>query len=516
MARDPEPLDPVLAGLEPVELWRQFDALRRIPRPSMQEQGVRSYLSKLAEHAGWETIVDAAGNIVLRTPGRGRGVDSPPLAIQGHMDMVCEKLGEVEHDFERDPIRLRRTMRNVGGREREVLQAAGTTLGADNGIGCAAALALALTPGLEHPPLELLFTADEEEGMSGAFGLDPSLLTARRLLNFDAEAEGRIYLSCAGGRELHAIWELDRDHRHPNDVAVRVSVAGLRGGHSGVDIHEARANAIAVLIGLLTAEEVDLREVRLASCDGGGRSNAIARTAEAVLWCGRSRVSELARGFEAAGRRIAESVARTDPELVVGFEELPADGRNEIPGPISSITTRSIIEALRNQRDGVLAWSPLIPGLVETSNNLGTLQTEWETKSETDSGAGDEMRLIAMARSSKANAVEHFQERCERSLEASGASVEFKHGFPGWEAKLDTALLRTAQTSYISLFEREPKLEAIHAGLECGILHDRVPGLEMIAFGPDIYDAHTPSESLAIDTVEPFWRLVVRLAADLI
>lgn len=500
-----EPLDPALDGLEPAELWRQFDALRRIPRPSLREQGVRVYLSELGERAGWATAVDAVGNIVLRTPGRGRGVASPPLAIQGHMDMVCEKLSEVEHDFERDPIRLRRTVRELGGREREVLQAQGTTLGSDNGIGCAAGLALALTPGLEHPPLELLFTVDEEEGMSGAFALDPSLLTARRLLNFDAEVEGRIYLSCAGGRELHAVWDLDRDDRHPDDVAVRVAVGGLRGGHSGVDIDKARANAIAVLISLLTAKEVDLEGVRVASCAGGGRPNAIARTAETVLWCARSRVRELERSFAAAAARVAETFRSVDPELSVRFEELPASTREQTPAPVSPITSRSILEALRNQRDGVLAWSLAIPGLVETSNNLGTIETR-----------NDEMRLIAMARSSKAGAIESFQARSERSLEASGASIEFKHGFPGWEAKLDTPLLRVAQASYAAVFGREPKLEAIHAGLECGILHARVPGVQMIAFGPDIYDAHTPSESLALDSVEPFWRFVVQLAADLI
>ncbi len=504
-----EPLDPALAGLEPAELWRQFDALRRIPRPSLQEAGVRAYLTALAERSGWGVATDDAGNIVLRVPGRGRGVDAELLAIQGHMDMVCEKLAHVEHDFERDPIRLRRTVRKLGGRNREVIVAEGTTLGSDNGIGCAAALALALTPGLEHPPLELLFTADEEVGMSGAFGLDPALLRARRLINLDAEFEGCIYLSCAGGRELHAVWELDRDDRHLDDVAVRLSVSGLRGGHSGVDIHEGRANAIAVLISLLTAKEVNLEGVRLASCEGGGRANVIARSAQTVLWCANSRVRELAQEFEAAGRRIAERIADIDPELVVGFDELPESDRESIPAPVSSITSRSILEALRNQRDGVLAWSSVIPGLVETSNNLGTITTG-------DGDGVDEIRLVTMVRSSKPGALEVFQERCERTLECSGASVEYKHAFPGWEARDDTELLRTAQASYAALFGRGPKLEAIHAGLECGILNERVSGLEMIAFGPDIYDAHTPSESLVIDTVEPFWRFVVRLAADLI
>jgi dipeptidase D len=504
-----EPLDPALAGLEPPELWRQFDALRRIPRPSLQEAGVRAYLTSVAEAHGWAAVTDDVGNILLRVPGRGRGVDAEPLAIQGHMDMVCEKLSDVDHDFERDPILLRRGVRRIAGEDRDVLQAQGTTLGSDNGIGCAAALALGLTPGLEHPPLELLFTADEETGMTGALALDPTLLHARRLINLDAELEGRIYLSCAGGRELHASWQLDRDDRHLDDVAVRIEVGGLRGGHSGVDIHEGRANALAVLIAVLTAEEVELEGVRLATCDGGGRANAIARTAETVLWCASSRVRGLAQGIEIASQRIAASFAAIDPELFVRFTELPADEQSTVPAPVSSITSRAMLEALRNIRDGVLTWSPLIAGLVETSNNLGAITT-------VTTPDGDELRLLLMSRSSKPGALEGFQDRCERTLEASGATVSCCHAFPGWEARLDTELLSTARASYSALFGRQPILEAIHAGLECGVLNDRVPGLEMIAFGPDIHDAHTPNETLVIDTVEPFWRFVVQLAADLI
>lgn len=501
----PDDLDPTLVGLEPAELWRQFDALRRIPRPSLHEAGVRSHLQALAEREGWDSSVDEAGNIVLRVPGRGAGVDSEPLAIQGHMDMVCEKRSDSSHDFYKDPIELRRSVRTIQGREREVLQGQGTTLGSDNGIGVATGLALALIPGLDHPPLELLFTADEERGMTGALGLDPSLVTARRLINLDAESDGRIYLSCAGGRELHAIWELDRDDRHHDDVPVRLSVQGLRGGHSGVDIHEGRANAIALLIAVLIDKEVDLEGVRVGSCDGGGRPNAIARAADTILWCPRSRVRVLADAIEHAGARLAASFAEVDPELEISFVELPAEQLDGVAGPVSAMTSRAILEALRNQTDGVLSLSRVIPGLVETSNNIGSISTE-----------GDQMRLVMLGRSSKRGAIEAFQDRCERTLEASNASVEFHFGFPGWEARVDTQLLRVAETAYEQLFGHPPVREAIHAGLECGVLNDRIPGLEMIAFGPDIFDAHTPTESLALDTVEPFWRFVVQLVAGLV
>lgn len=501
----PTDLHPALVGLEPVELWRQFDALRRIPRPSLHEEGVRSHLREIAAREGWACETDDGGNLVLRVPGRGKGVASETLAIQGHMDMVCEKTESSAHDFYQDPIELRRATRTIGGREREVIEAHDTTLGSDNGIGIAAALAVASSPEFDHPPLELLFTADEEQGMSGAFNLDPKLLSARRMINLDAEAQGRIYLSCAGGRELHASWDLYRASDHRGDVPVRITVRGLRGGHSGVDIHEGRANAIAGLVEILTDKQVDLEGVRLASCDGGGRPNAIALLAETVLWVARNRVRGLCEAIEQAGRRYETRYESIDPDIVVCFEELDPADHDEVPAPVSAMTSRAILEALRNQPHGVLTWSSVIPDLVETSNNIGSIETD-----------GDIMRLVMMTRSSKAGATEHFQERCERYLEASGAEVEYKYAFPGWEAKVDTQLLATAEASYRGLFGEAPKREAIHAGLECGILGDRIPGIEMISFGPDIFDAHTPRESLAIDTVEPFWRFVVRLVADLV
>lgn len=497
----PDELDPALDGLEPKQLWRQFDAIRRIPRPSLHEEGVRTYLRGLAAEQGWEARQDQGGNLVLRVPGAGRGRRSQPLALQGHMDMVCEKDVDVAHDFHRDPIQLRRTTRSIAGKPREVLQAAGTTLGSDNGIGCAIMLALALEPELDHPPLELLFTADEEQGMSGALALDASLISARRLINFDAELEGRVYLSCAGGREQHARWQLDREPRCHDDAVLRVSVDGLRSGHSGVDIHEGRGNAIALLVALLTDRHLDLEGVRPAHVEGGTRSNVIARHAHALLWCARRRVEPLRAALLALGERLRESFAMVEPELHIGVDEVdPA----EVPDPINGMMAKAIFEALRMQPHGVLAWSSVIPGLVETSNNLAIVTT-----------SKDELRLSTMARSSKIGAIEAFQDRCERALEASGASIEYSHAFPGWEPRPDTELLGKAKAAYRELFGRDVILEAIHAGLECGILSDRLPGIEMIAFGPDIVDAHTPDESLVLDMVEPVWRYAVRLVASL-
>jgi dipeptidase D len=500
----PGDLDPALEGLQPVLLWRQFDALRRIPRASNHEEGVRSYLRSLAESQGWEVRQDQGGNVLLRVPGSGRGRRSAPVALQGHMDMVCEKDPDSAHDFMRDPIRLRRATRTISGATREVLQAVGTTLGSDNGIGCATMLALALAPDLDRPPLELLFTADEEVGMSGALALDAAMISARRLINFDAELEGHLYLSCAGGREQHARWQLDREPRCHDDTVLRVRVEGLRSGHSGVDIHEGRGNAIALLVALLTDRSLNLEGVRPATVQGGTRANVIARHAEALLWCARRRVEPLRTHLLALGERLRETYALVEPELHFEVSELDAAALPDVPDPVGGMTARAIFEALRVLPHGVLAWSSVMPGLVETSNNLAVVATD-----------AAELRLVTMARSSKPGAIEAHQDRWERTLEASGATIEHHHAFPGWEPRPDTELVDKAKSTYRELFERDPVLEAIHAGLECGILSDRLPGLEMVAFGPDIHDAHTPQESLVIDTVEPFWRHAVRLVASL-
>jgi dipeptidase D len=495
------PIDPALEGLTPRSLWEQFDALRRIPRPSLAEEGVRAHLRALARDNGFGLREDGAGNLVLVVPARGRGVGKAPLSIQGHMDMVCEKATGVEHDFTRDAIALQRREVDVDGRPMDVLQACGTTLGSDNGIGCATALAIALEPDLDHPPLELLFTANEENGMTGAAALDPNLVTARRLLNLDAEEDGTIYLSCAGGRDLVATWTVERQNPGSDAVPLEIVVDGLRGGHSGVDIHLGRANAIVLAVRALSNPGIDLDGVQLASFEGGGRANAIPRRARVVLWCARSRVDAVIAQIATAAENLRNEIAATDPDLEVSCETISPDG---VLGPLPPPIGKAIFRAVASIPDGVLAWSEVIDGLVETSNNIGIFTTD-ETS----------MRVQCLSRSSKEGAVVALQERVERKLESSGASVLFQGEYPGWEAKLDTELLAVARTTYARLFGRQPALKAIHAGLECGILGRRIPNLEMIAFGPAIHNAHTPDEMLVIDTVAPFWRFVSELVADL-
>lgn len=494
-------VDPALEGLEPKLVWEQFDAIRQIPRPSLHEELLRKHLRDLAKQQSWGVRGDAAGNLVLYVPGRGAGVDSLPLAIQGHMDMVCAKDPGVTHDFYRDPIRLHRTQIEIDGQARDVIKAQGTTLGSDNGLGLATALALGLDPSVDHPPLELLFTADEETGMSGAFDLDGGMITAARLLNLDAEEHGSIYLSCAGGRELVGTWDLRREAPRPDDVALRVRLSGLRGGHSGVDIHEGRPNAIVTLLELLSSQQLELDGVRLASCDGGSRPNAIPRNAQAVLWCPPQRAQVLTEQLEAVAKAMREGLLGTDPDACVVIEKVAPE---DCPAPLEADQSRALLKALSALHDGVIALSESIEGLVETSNNLGVIASTEASLS-----------VTCMTRSSRDGAIESAQDRMMLTLESAGANVRFEAAYPGWQADLDNPLLVRARVVYERLFGGPPEIKAIHAGLECGILNKRIPGLHMIAFGPEIRNAHTPDEAVVLDTVEPFWRLVSSLVSDL-
>lgn len=502
-----EALHPALDGLEPRALWERFDALRKIPRPSMKEEAVRVHLEALAAAQGWRSARDQAGNLVLYVPGRGAGRNAPPLAIQGHMDMVCTKQRGVEHDFERDPIALSRRSIEIDAKSTDVLQAQGTTLGSDNGVGVAAALAVAMDDEIDRPPLELIFTADEEVGMSGAEGLDPSLVRARRLLNLDAEEHGTVYLSCAGGRDIVAFWELERESIAHDDLPLRVSVSGLAGGHSGVEIHLGLSNAVLLLVRALCDVTLPLDGVRLGAIEGGGQDNAIPRRASALLWCARHRAEPVIRELTAWMERAGAQMSERDRggfcfEANVG-DELEREAVREFP-PISPIMSNTILKALRALPDGVLAMSEALDDLVESSSNIGILST-----------TPDEIRMVALTRSSKRGAIESIQGRMELAMEAAGAEVSFENAWPGWEADLENPLVRQTLATYKALFETAPEIKAIHGGLECGYLSERLPNTHMVAFGPEIRHAHTPDEAVVLDTVEPFYRFVRQLVRDL-
>ena len=491
---------------EPALLWRFFDDLCRIPRGSGNEGGVRAYIRGYAGSHGLGYLEDSAGNCLVSAPGRGAGAGAPPVIIQSHMDMVCVKNDEnQDHDFTRDPIRTRVTTWTEKGSARDVLMGTGTTLGADNGIGLVAGLAVAADPNVaDCPPLDLLFTVEEETGLTGARLLDPALLRADLLINLDSEELGDICVSCAGGRDLMADWKLRRETPAAGELPIRLYVTGLPGGHSGVQIHERRGNAILMLLQSLLAVKQTRGRLKLAVLSGGTARNVIPGHAEILLWASPADTAILEAAFRdpALTARIAGEVEEDEIGAAACGAERCEPGN--VPWPIATAQTRDILDALAAIPNGVQQWSKVVEGLVETSNNAAVLTP-------TD----DTLHLQCSTRSSSDGAIEEFQQALQRALEASGATVVTGDGYPGWPADANNPLLQKARETFESVLGYAPRVMAIHAGLECGVLKGKRPTLQMVSFGPDIFGAHTTNERIALDSVAPFYACLTGLLRDL-
>lgn len=477
----------VYAGLEPRELWRHFGALNRIPRPSGKEAAAREYVRRVAEQHGASWQIDGRGNIVVRADASPGREGAPSVAVQAHLDMVCERRPEVEHDFERDPIRPR-----VEG---DRVFASGTTLGADNGIGAAAGLALLTTPGLERGPLELVFTVEEETGLHGAAALDPLVVRSRLLVNLDSEDPRVLTVGCAGGAGAVLRLSAETEAAPLGWGGRELRVSGLKGGHSGVQIHEPLANAIKLLTrALLAAGEADL-PFRISTLRGGNAHNAIPRDASATLALPEDAVAALE---DRVGEVRVELLAQWQAdEPGLALELLPAAPPAEVLGLRAQDRLLTLLDRLPH---GVLQMSRAFPGKVETSSNLaqvglaeGTLIVSTSSRSFAD----EELRRT--------------QERIGRLGAEAGAEVETREGYGGWEPNPDSQLLRTSVEVYRQTFGTEPEVEVIHAGLECGIIVSRCEGMDAISFGPRIMGAHTPEEHVYISTVDSTWRLLVAL-----
>ncbi len=472
-----------VSQLSPQALWRHFDEILGIPRGSGKEEGMRRYVLGVAGRHGLEHRADATGNLLVVKPGSAGREAAPATILQSHLDMVNEKNSDVTHDFERDPI--------VPRRDGEFLAATGTTLGSDNGIGVAAMLAVAEDASLVHGPLELLFTIDEERGLTGASGLDPSLLTGTRLLNLDSEEEGVLTVGCAGGADSRLALPLASSPVATGSAGLAVRVAGLKGGHSGVDIHLQRGNALKLLARALFGASLEV-PLRLAGLAGGDKTNAIPRegTAHLVLAAAdRDRCRDLLERELAA---IREELRPAEPGLTweIGAEESPGAAWDAA----SSSGALALLNALPH---GVLAMSYDIPGLVETSTNLARV-TEADGK-----------LAIAMSnRSSVASALKAVRQRNRAIARLAGAEVAEGAGYPGWKPNLDSPLLAVMKRTHQEVLGFEPQVGAIHAGLECGIIGEKQPGLDMISFGPTIQFPHSPDERVKIDTVGRFYELL--------
>jgi dipeptidase D len=475
------PMNDELKDLSPKSLWGHFASLAAIPRPSGREERAVAFVLSVGETLGVKPVRDARGNVVLRIPATRGREGAPAVILQTHLDMVCEKNRDVVHDFDRDPIRPR----VVAG----WVHASGTTLGADNGIGVAAALAAATDPAVKHGPLELLFTLDEETGLTGAMQLDPKILSGRMLLNLDSEEDGVIFVGCAGGEDT--LIDVKPSYRAPafRGSAMRLEITGLRGGHSGLNIIENRGNALKIAARVLSALAEEGVAFDLAGISGGSKHNAIPREAEAVI-VPDPKVKDKVLAVterELAGFRV--ELAKIDDGLKVAWSPCPD------PARVLELADRDrLIRLLLALPHGVLGMSQDIPGLVETSSNLAVV-TDHE-------GA---IRVITSSRSSVAPSLAYVLAQVRATAALASASVTLKDGYPGWKPNMDSKALAVVRDVYRERWNREPHVTAIHAGLECGLLGEKVPGLDMVSFGPQIEGAHSPDERVEIASVDRFW-----------
>lgn len=474
-----------LSGLEPQLLWDHFAALAAIPRGSKNEAAATAHVVAFAARVGLPAKVDSVGNVLISKPGTKGLETKPPVLLQGHLDMVCEKNSGTVHDFTKDPIRL-----VVAGDE---VKADGTTLGADNGIGCAAALALLESKDLAHPPLECLFTIDEETGLTGANALTSDFLTATRMLNLDTEEEGAIYVGCAGGLDTMASTKVTRVAPAAGAAPYRISVTGLRGGHSGCDIHEGRVNALKVLARAVS--EAEIHGFAPATLDGGSKRNAIAREGFASGWADPAKEASLKAALAKLEADVRSEAGRFDNPVTIGVERVDAS-----LNPLSAGDAKRIVGFLHAAPHGVLGWSPDIPGLVQTSTNLAIIET-----------AEGEVSFATSQRSSVDSAKKDAGRQMATSMALAGLDVKQGDGYPGWKPNVSSPILGVAKGVHAEVFGHEPEVKAIHAGLECGIIGEKFPGMDTISFGPTIRNAHSPDECVSIPSVQNFWKYLTVL-----
>jgi dipeptidase D len=474
-------------GLEPAALWSHFAALCRIPHCSGQEAAARQYVVDTARRLGLSERQDPCGNVVVRKPASPGRAGGRPVCLQAHLDMVCEKAAGVDHDFGRDPIALARRDRWI--------HANGTTLGADNGIGVAANLALMEMPDAEHGPLEFLFTVQEETGHVGAAGLSPDALESRTLINLDGEEDGTACIGAAGGTNTTATWPIDTDVAPAGTVPVRIVVNGLQGGHSGLEIDKGRGNAIKILGRVLhTFQET---AIEIATLSGGTARNTIPRRAEAVALVASNRLAEIEGLVGEWDRLIRSELAGTDPEAAVSIGRLNHRRRWKVLRPA---LRRRLTVALIALPHGVARMSADIPGLPQTSSNLAVLSSDDE--------------VISMTISHRASLESELDEAVERTaaiLAQAGGTVSHWGRYPAWTPNLQSPVLTLARQTYCALYGRELQLKAIHAGLECGNIQERFPDMDIISFGPQMINVHTPEEAVEADSVERFWTFLLAM-----
>ncbi len=475
----------IFKGLKPEAVWNYFEEICQVPRPSKKEGKIIAFLLEFGQKNGLETFRDEAGNVLIRKPATVGKENVPTVVLQAHMDMVCEKNSDTVHDFDKDPI-----IPYIDG---EWVKAKGTTLGADDGIGVAACMAILTSKDIQHGPIECLFTVDEETGLTGAFALKPGFISGNILLNLDSEDEGELFIGCAGGIDtvIHLGYETEK--LPSNAFAVNIRVKGLQGGHSGDDINKGRGNAIKILNRFVW----DLNAkygVRVASLEGGNLRNAIAREATAVITFDGNQKEQIRADFNVYAAEMENVWHITEPGLQLTMES------TELPECVLSAKSNAdLLNALYACPHGVFSMSYRMPGLVETSTNLAAVRF-----------IENNTILITTSQRSDLNSEKYnIANMVEAVFKMAGAKVEHGEGYPGWTPNPDSPILKVAVNSYKKLFGKEPVVRSIHAGLECGLFLEKYPRMDMVSFGPTLRGVHSPDEKINIKTVEMWWSHLV-------
>ena len=476
--------------LQPTKVFDIFKQINAVPRPSKHEEKMMEYLQNFAAERGLPCKVDECGNVLIAKAATPGMENRPTVVLQGHMDMVCEKNSDVDFDFYNDAIQT-----YIDG---EWMKARGTTLGADCGIGDALALAILDAEDVQHGPIECLFTRDEETGLTGAFEMKPGFMTGKFLINLDSEDEGEIFVGCAGGVNTTAKFSYAKVDVPEGYFSMKVTIAGLQGGHSGDDINKKRANANKLLARFLY-QEMKKMDVMISDIDGGNLHNAIPREASAII----SVPADCKETVKVDANIFAADV---ETEYSVTEKNLNINVTSATPQTqaIDPKTASNLVFALQAVHNGVLAMSQDIEGLVETSSNLASVKKN-----------DNEITIVTSQRSSIGSARDNMSDTIQAVFKLAGAQVESNDGYPGWKPNPKSELLKIAVDSYKRLFGKEPKVKAIHAGLECGLFSEKYPGLDMVSFGPTLRGVHSPDEKLLIPTVEMVWNHLIDILKNI-
>ena len=477
--------------LNPSEVWKYFSEILRIPRPSKKEEKIIAYLQDFGKTHNLETLQDEAGNILIRKPATKGMEELESVVLQSHMDMVCEKNSDVTHDFNNDPISAYVAEGWV--------RAKGTTLGADDGIGIAAQLALLASKDIPHGPLECLFTVDEETGLTGAFELKPNFIKSKILINLDSEDEGELFIGCAGGMDTEITFAYDTEKVPSDFKAYKLAITGLKGGHSGDEIDKGLGNSIKIINRFLWKGS-NKYDLRISMLEGGNLRNAIPREAFATFVIHKDEVESMEKLFGVLKADILGEYSVTEPKLKIDLQQA------EMPQSVIDEPTQfDLLNSIYACPHGVIAMSQTIPGLVETSTNLAAIKFIQD----------NQILVTTSQRSSTNSSKVDVGNMVQSVFRLANANVVHTSGYPGWAPNTNSTILNITKNSYQKLFKNEPVVRAIHAGLECGLFLEKYPELDMISFGPTIKGAHSPDERLNIETTEKFWDLLLDVLANI-